>query len=195
MLILNFPCKGYDDTECSESLDTNTLKDVDLELAVDGTTNDEQLALVQSSNTSEQSKEMLEDAVHMLVSSKSVILASPVFKVMLRKDIFQEGTELHSTGKISLPLLDDNPAAMRMPLDILHFRSTQVLRKISFSMSTHLSILIDKYQMLEAVKIFADWWIIDDEFTNLFPTSFASSILLPWLTISWVFSLPDKFKQ
>jgi hypothetical protein len=62
-------------------------------------------------------------------------------------------------------------------------------------MLTHLSILIDKYQMLEAVQTFADCWIIDDEITNSLPTSFASSNLLPWLTISWVFNLPDKFKQ
>lgn len=195
MLILNSPSEGYDDTECSESPDTNTTEDVDLELAVDGTTNDEQLSPVQSSNTSEQSKEMPEDAVHMLVSSKSLILASPVFKAMLRKDTFQEGTQLHSTGQLLLPLPDDNPAAMRILLNVLHFRSAQVPRKVSFSMLTHLSILIDKYQMLEAVQTFADCWIIDDEITNSLPTSFASSNLLPWLTISWVFNLPDKFKQ
>ena len=58
MLILNSPSKGYDDIECSKSLDTNTPEDVDLELAVDGTTNNEQPALVQCFNTSERSKEI-----------------------------------------------------------------------------------------------------------------------------------------
>ncbi|KAF7920654.1 hypothetical protein BELL_0335g00090 [Botrytis elliptica] len=49
--------------------------------------------------------------VHMLVSSKHMCLASPVFKAMLQHSNFKEGRELASVGKIEISLPDDDPDA------------------------------------------------------------------------------------
>lgn len=91
--------------------------------------------------------------VHMLVSSKILLMvASPVFKAMLLQGNFREGRELQTTGKLSLPLPDDNPDAMRILMDIIHYRNRQVAKKLLFRMLVHIAILVDKYQLLEVVE-------------------------------------------
>jgi hypothetical protein len=130
---------------------------------------------------------------HMLVSSKVLMLISPVFKAMLSNNTFREGNELRSTGKLSLPLPDDNPDAMRVLMDIAHHRNRQVAKKLSFGMLVHLSILVDKYQMLETVENFVDLWISDDSIRSSLSVESYQPQLLPLLSIAWVFKLPTYF--
>ncbi len=137
--------------------------------------------------------------VHMLVQSKALMLVSPVFRAMLRSNTFHEGNTLQETGKLSLSLPDDDPAAMRVLMDIAHHRNRQVPRNVSFRMLTQLAILVDKYRMLEAVENFAGSWVASKAIKRCFPD--ARSILFPdkeellaWLCISWVFNLPTQFK-
>jgi hypothetical protein len=59
--------------------------------------------------------------IRMLVSSRHLMLASPVFKAMLQHSNFKEGEELHSTGKVSVPLPDDEPDAFKILLDIIQY--------------------------------------------------------------------------
>lgn len=61
------------------------------------------------------------EEVHMLVTSRNLTAASPVFQAMLGNDSFQEGKTLHSTGKLLRLLPDDEPAAMIVHLNILYF--------------------------------------------------------------------------
>lgn len=62
-----------------------------------------------------------EKEIRMLVSSRHLMLASPVFKAMLQHSNFKEGEELHSTGKVSIPLPDDDPDAFKILLDIIQY--------------------------------------------------------------------------
>lgn len=88
------------------------------------------------------------------------MLASPFFRAMLRSDSFQEGRRtLHTTGQASIPLPDDNPDALKVILNIIHFRTRQVPKTVTLNMSTHLSILVDKYQVLEAVETYINMWV------------------------------------
>jgi hypothetical protein len=59
--------------------------------------------------------------IRMLVSSRHLMLASPVFKAMLQHSNFKEGEELHSTGKVEVPLPDDDPDAFKILLDIIQY--------------------------------------------------------------------------
>jgi hypothetical protein len=101
------------------------------------------------------------DEVQMLVSSKHLMSASTVFKAMLRAGAFQEGQTLNSTGRVSIPLPDDNPDAMKVLLDILHHRNRQVPKTVTLSLMTHLTILVDKYQMVEVLEAYQPIWLAD----------------------------------
>jgi hypothetical protein len=130
--------------------------------------------------------------IHMLVSSKHLMLASPVFKAMLQHNNFKEGDTLRSSGKAKVELPDDDPAALRILLDIIHGRVRQVPRQVNLKIMTELSVIVDKYQMLEVVELYVELWM--STLKSSVPTFFTAD-LLAWLNISWVFGLADIFKQ
>ncbi len=128
----------------------------------------------------------------MLVSSKHLMLASPVFKAMLRHGAFSEGAALQTTGKAQVPLPDDNPEAFEIVLNLIHGHSGRVPTILTFDMMTNLAILVDKYQMLDLVKLCVHHlWM-----PRLpLPRDIPHSELAEWLAISWVFRLPAQFKE
>jgi hypothetical protein len=130
--------------------------------------------------------------IHMLVSSKHLMLASPVFRAMFQCSNFQEGDALRSSGKVKVPLPDDDPAALKILLDIVHGRVRQVPRQVNLQIMTDLSVLVDKYQMLEVVELYAEIWMST---LKMSVPMFFTADLLPWLSISWVFGLAEQFKQ
>jgi hypothetical protein len=130
--------------------------------------------------------------IHMLVSSKHLMLASPVFKAMLQHSNFREGDTLQSSGQVKVPLPDDDPTAFKILLDIIHGRVRQVPRQVNLQIMTDLSVLVDKYQMLEVVELYAEIWMST---LKMCVPNFFTADLLPWLSISWVFGLADQFKQ
>jgi hypothetical protein len=60
-----------------------------------------------------------EKEIRMLVSSRHLMLVSPVFKAMLQHSNFKEGNELQTNGKVEVPLPDDDPDAFKILLDII----------------------------------------------------------------------------
>ncbi|KAL2071666.1 hypothetical protein VTL71DRAFT_12901 [Oculimacula yallundae] len=120
--------------------------------------------------------------MHMLVSSKHLMTASPVFKAMLKKGHFKEGTKLTS-GRSEVALDDDPPAAFKILMDILHFNARQVPRELDLKKFTNLAVLVDKYQLLEPVELFAARWLKDLQDT---PSIFMSDTHRI-LCIAWVF--------
>jgi hypothetical protein len=60
------------------------------------------------------------DADRMLVSSKHMTLASPIFKAMLRTGTFSEGQELARRGKAEINLPEDDPTAFTILLNVIH---------------------------------------------------------------------------
>lgn len=129
--------------------------------------------------------------VKLLVSSRSMILASPVFRVMLR-NCFRKSGSLDIEEKLEISLPCDDVEAMTILLDIVHLRSRRVPKRVSLGLLTKLAVLVDKYQMLEATDVFASLWITDLKHT--LPKSYNNDYLA-WLTISWVFKLPEAFQN
>ncbi|KAH8807980.1 hypothetical protein F5884DRAFT_350361 [Xylogone sp. PMI_703] len=136
-------------------------------------------------------EEKTEVEVRMLVSSKHLILASTVFKAMLR-DGFKEGREFQSKGFLELPLPDDDAATFSILLDIIHHRTRKVPRKVTFNELTVITILVDKYQFQEVVEPYSEHWI-----NRLLPKTFNyfSDDLIVWLSIFWVFGYAEQFKK
>lgn len=128
---------------------------------------------------------------HVRVSSKHLILASPVFKRMLQVS-FKEGQQLSSQGHTELPLPDDNPAALLVLLNLIHGQTRKVPRAVDLWMLTELAILVDKYELLETTEIVMEHWFQGVE--SDIPLSFTDD-LLPWICLSWVFKKPEIFKK
>ncbi len=93
---------------------------------------------------------------HVRVSSKHLILASPVFKRILQPS-FKEGQEVSSQGYIELPLPDDDPAPLLILLHLIHGRIRKVPRTVDLGMLTNLAILVDKYELLETTEMIKDY--------------------------------------
>ncbi|RDW58019.1 hypothetical protein BP6252_13430 [Coleophoma cylindrospora] len=129
--------------------------------------------------------------VGMLVSSKHMMLASPVFKAMLRPN-FREGETLRATGQATIPLPEDHLDAFVILLDIIHGRSKKIPRVVPFEMLLSLAILIDKYRLHELTRFFAEIWL--DAVKEDIPTEMTRE-LVPWLVIAWVFGRADEFRN
>lgn len=117
--------------------------------------------------------------------------ASPVFKAMLRHS-FMEGTTLRATGKVEVPLPDDDPLAFAVLMDVVH--GTKSNKKESPEMTltflTQLAILVDKYRLQKAVASAAEEWV--DSISAEMPQAFSPD-LMQWLCIAWVFRRPLEF--
>lgn len=130
--------------------------------------------------------------VHMLVSSKHMSLASPVFKAMLQASHFKEGRELAFAGKVEISLPDDDPDAFAILMCIIHGRTRSVPREIDLDLLLRISTLVDKYQLREVVEIISDRWI--SQLESEIPKELTDD-LLPWLSIAWVFEKSSIFKE
>jgi hypothetical protein len=92
-LLLGPHPKIDDDTECSSPADVGT---PETSSTTDSGTNDDdgfRNSTTLAEGSSEESAARAR-AVHMLVSSKSLMLASPVFRAMLRHDTFPGGQDV-----------------------------------------------------------------------------------------------------
>lgn len=88
--------------------------------------------LTNTNNSEEVAPELPDIAVHMLVSSKHMMLASPVFRAMLRPDTFKEGQTLQAAGKLEVSLPDDDPVALVVLLNIIHGQTRKVPRRVEY---------------------------------------------------------------
>lgn len=132
--------------------------------------------------------------IPMLVSSRHMMLASPVFRAMLDGN-FKEGCDLTSNGKVQVPLPDDDPAAFAIVLDIIHGHNRRVPREVDLELLTEISILVDKYRMVEAVEFFAESWI--EGLKPGLPKKYWSEKqnVHKLIGISWVFDRSSEFKS
>ncbi|KAF4629276.1 hypothetical protein G7Y89_g8871 [Cudoniella acicularis] len=128
---------------------------------------------------------------HFLVSSNAMTVASPVFKAMLRQNSFKEGHDL-SLGSAKVELPDDDPSAFTIVANILHHRNRQVPKKVDLQTISAISLLVDKYQLLEAMELYLDLWL--PELKKTLPTTFTEN-LFQWLSIAWVFRLSEEFSH
>ncbi|TGO12265.1 hypothetical protein BTUL_0091g00090 [Botrytis tulipae] len=100
--------------------------------------------------------------VTMLVSSKHLILASPVFDAMIGDARFKEGAELLACGKVEIKLPDDDPDAFAIVANVIHHRNKMVPEEISFQSFVKVAIITEKYQISGAMR-----WVSKEWFDNL----------------------------
>ncbi len=94
---------------------------------------------------------------HLRVSSKALALASPVFAAMVSSR-FSEGNELAKGSLRPIPLPEDDPEAVTLLCNILHFRSRLVPARIPFPLLEKLALVCDKYDTAGAVTPWSTLW-------------------------------------
>ncbi|OWP06775.1 hypothetical protein B2J93_8832 [Marssonina coronariae] len=128
--------------------------------------------------------------VYMRVSSKRLMRASPVFKAML-KHSFVEGVTLRATGRVEVPLPDDDPVVFGLLMDIVHgTRRRTPPPPMDTLFLTKIAILVDKYRLQQYVATYSDAWV--EALRCDLPQTFNAD-LMHWLCISWVFRRPIEF--
>ncbi|KAF7954362.1 hypothetical protein EAE96_005486 [Botrytis aclada] len=122
------------------------------------------------------------NTISMLVSSKHLILVSPVFDAMIGNARFKEGVELLACGKVEIKLPDDDPDAFAIIANVIHHRNKIVPENISFHLFLKVAILTEKYQMFGAMRWVSKEWFdnlpcsIHNKFINIYALIFTSSV-------------------
>jgi hypothetical protein len=86
--------------------------------------------------------------------------ASPVFRRMLQPDRFIEGRKLSENKAFTVPLPEDEPAAMKVLCDILHFRSDKVpMKDMTPTLLASIATIVDKYDCAIAIQPWPKLWL------------------------------------
>lgn len=145
--------------------------------------------------------------VHLQVASTALCIASPVFRAMLSPNRFKEGNTLASCTRKGemciLPLPDDDPGALTILCDIIHFNNFKVPRDISTETLARLCILLDKYVCTLAAASWIDYWFSHMPCTSSTHCSFDMQDANPaaqlddimWSFISLVVGDRQKFER
>lgn len=153
---------------------------------------------IETTNTETEKEKETNDApvlkdpgedVRLLVSSKHLILASSVFKVML-SDRFKEDQTLRASGFLELPLPEDDVPAFLILLNIIHGHTRKVPRQLGLDRVAKIAILVDKYQLQEVVAVHSDHWMRHLE--PMVPKHWTNDMNI-WLCIFWVFEHASQF--
>ena len=94
----------------------------------------------------------------LLVSSKVLSLASPVFAALVGPG-FREGNNIQRGDCPVIELLDDDPAAMSIVCNLLHFRYDPVPTHLAPAQLGKLGVLCDKYDCSKPVLPWSQKWL------------------------------------
>lgn len=97
---------------------------------------------------------------------------------MLQPGCFREGIQRNAAGQLEVDLPEDDQSIMFIVLNIIHGRNRLVPKHADLEILTKLAILVDKYQMVEAVESFSSPWINDLVTKKPLPTGFPGVLRL-----------------
>ena len=138
-----------------------------------------------------------DQVIRMQVSSMHLTVVSPVFKAML-SGRFKEGSILRDEGALDVSLPDDDPEVLTILLNIIHGHSRKVPREVDLHTCTKLAILVDYYQLLEVVEVYAHIWLQDIQrlwIKHISDSSSGSKTMLQCLRVCWIFRHAVGFEQ
>lgn len=134
---------------------------------------------------------VLKTGLRIKVSSKHLALASRVFKNKLQFSNLRAARQ--SDGRVHLRLADGfHPAAVSIVINAIHGRGSKVPRNVDLETLAHIALFVDRFQLLDAVEVYADRWISNLERAD--PDTVGRDPI-PWIYISHVFRHGDIFKE
>lgn len=92
------------------------------------------------------------------VASKTLALASPVFKKMLNSS-FEEGIAKATKGSVAIPLPEDDAEAMTIICRALHNINDLVPEQLSSTLLEEIAVLCNKYDCARALMAHGNVWI------------------------------------
>ena len=98
-------------------------------------------------------------ATNLIVASKILTLASPVFDKMLNST-FREGIAKTTEGKVTIRLPEDDPEAMTILCRALHHVNRLIPGHLDTALLEKIAILCNKYDCTTALTPHAKVWII-----------------------------------
>jgi hypothetical protein len=122
----------------------------------------------------------------LLVSSKVLTLASPVFSAMLSPR-FREGQRTTSGTLDPIPLPEDDIAAMTILCYIFHFNYSAVPAKPDLELFKNLALMCDKYDCVAPLGFISEQWLLKWE------KAAKKEELETLLFISYMFDRPERF--
>ena len=126
----------------------------------------------------------------LLISSKILTLASPVFKAMFNSK-FLEGSTIRSVqNPLELPLPDDDPDALSVLFHTLHFSSKRKFLKLGADLHLDVAQLSDKYECTTSISGESGRWL-----RSLSESDHESSILWKSSTIAFLMGHMDEFSN
>jgi hypothetical protein len=97
-------------------------------------------------------------SANLLVSSKVLSLASPVFAALLGPK-FLEGNNIRRGVCPVIELHDDDPAAITLICNILHYRYDSVPTQLEAEQLGQIAILCDKYDCSKSFQPWSEKWL------------------------------------
>jgi hypothetical protein len=127
--------------------------------------------------------------VTFLVSSRHLILASPVLKAMLTGG-WNEGST--NNGQFQIRAEDWNVEALEVVMNVLHSQYRKVPKRVTLEMLAKIAVIVDYYKVHEAFQIVALTWL--RPFSKWLPNLLSPDIIL-LILVSWVFEHAIIFKH
>ncbi|KAL2186709.1 hypothetical protein L209DRAFT_765558 [Thermothelomyces heterothallicus CBS 203.75] len=134
---------------------------------------------------------VLQTGLRIKASSKHLALASRVFRNKLQFGNTRAARQ--SDGRIHLRLAEGfHPTAVSIVINAIHGRGSKVPRNVDLETLAHIALFVGRFQLLDAVEVYADRWISTLEHSD--PDTFSRDPI-PWIYISHVFRQGDIFKE
>jgi hypothetical protein len=145
-----------------------------------------------SGETVDQTEEQHEE--YFCVSSRHLMLASPWFKRILKKDGWSESRRSEEDGLFHITASDWDANAFLILLNIFHLRHRHIPKTISLEMLSKVAVLVDYYDCSEAVEVYTTRWVDSLKVKEAIPSTNCRTLVL-WIWTSWVFDMGDSFKK
>ncbi|KAK3329152.1 hypothetical protein B0H66DRAFT_14848 [Apodospora peruviana] len=131
------------------------------------------------------------------VSSKHLSFASRAFKSKLqvggsRKTITQSDGRVHISVAAGF-----DPRAVTTVMNAIHGRGSKVPRAVDLETLAKIALFVDKFQLFDALEVYADRWISNllKDHLDAMASESSQRDLVFWIFVSYVFRRPEVFKS
>lgn len=102
---------------------------------------------------------------------------------------FKEGVQLQSSSRAEIPLPEDDPAAMEVICQIIHYQHASFPKRLEPEKILKIAIAVDKYDWCQALMLPAQYWLN----TALYHAGLAERRIL--LHAAYLFQHKAMFRQ
>ncbi|KAF2846102.1 hypothetical protein T440DRAFT_558419 [Plenodomus tracheiphilus IPT5] len=135
-----------------------------------------------------------DNEIRYYVSSRHLMLASPVFRSALKEEGFAESTRNEGDGLFHIPAKDWDESAFLIVLQIIHLRNKAVPRTVDLEMLAKIAVVVDFYDCEEALELFSKLRLIDLDRRTRIPAEYCRDLVL-WIWVGWVFNSKAIFRS